>query len=42
MDYIIKEYKISELLNIVESGKIDLSPSYQRNFIWSKKEIIVK
>ena len=38
MDYKIKEYKIKELLAIVQSGKIDLSPSYQRNFIWSKKD----
>jgi len=38
MDYKIKEYRIRELLVIVESGKIDLSPSYQRNFIWSKKD----
>lgn len=43
MDYYLKEFTIQELYELVESNRIDLNPSYQRNFIWSpdnQKELI--
>ncbi|HEY6435537.1 MAG TPA: DUF262 domain-containing protein, partial [Ignavibacteriaceae bacterium] len=43
MDYYAKEISIKELYNLIETQKIDLNPSYQRNFIWSpdnQKELI--
>jgi hypothetical protein len=35
MEYIIKTWKIGDLYRIYKKGKLNLSPSYQRNFIWS-------
>lgn len=43
MDYTLKEFTIRELFDLVDNNKIDLNPSYQRNFIWSpdnQKELI--
>lgn len=38
MNYTIKEITIRDLYKLVESDKIDLNPSYQRNFIWSPND----
>ncbi|MCF0075598.1 DUF262 domain-containing protein [Dyadobacter sp. CY261] len=35
MEYNIVEYTIKTLYDLVKNEKIDLNPSYQRNFIWS-------
>jgi hypothetical protein len=35
MDYSFKEFEISQLVELVNQNRIDLNPSYQRNFIWS-------
>lgn len=38
MKYEIKEFTINDLYNLIKAGKLDLRPSYQRNFIWGKKD----
>ena len=38
MKYEIKEWSIKNLLDYYENDKIDLSPPYQRNEIWSLKD----
>ncbi|HEA29568.1 MAG TPA: DUF262 domain-containing protein [Leeuwenhoekiella sp.] len=38
MNYSFEEITIRDLTEWVESKKIDLNPSYQRNFIWSTKD----
>jgi hypothetical protein len=38
MDYILKEYTINDLVNLIDSESIDLNPDYQRNYIWSPKD----
>lgn len=35
MNYSIKELSLRDLYDLVEKNKIELNPSYQRNFIWS-------
>lgn len=35
MDYSFKEFTIHQLFDLVDKDRIDLNPSYQRNFIWS-------
>ncbi|HEX5002403.1 MAG TPA: DUF262 domain-containing protein [Bacteroidia bacterium] len=43
MEYYLKEYSIQEVFQLVDKNLIDLSPAYQRNFIWSpdnQKELI--
>ena len=43
MKYSLKEFTIQELFQLVDTDRIDLNPSYQRNFIWSvdnQKELI--
>lgn len=43
MKYRFTELSIQELVELIEKNKIDLNPSYQRNFIWSstdQKELI--
>lgn len=37
MKYSNLEWTIGELINLIESQKINLRPPYQRNFIWSSK-----
>ncbi len=38
MDYSFEEVTIEKLVNWLNNDKIDLNPSYQRNFIWSTKD----
>lgn len=38
MDYSLKEITIQYLYTLIKENKIDLHPSYQRNFIWTKKD----
>ncbi len=38
MKYSFEEITIGELTDWVDNKKIDLNPSYQRNFIWSTKD----
>ncbi len=38
MEYSFKEFSIGELISLIEKNKIDLNPSYQRNFIWTPKD----
>lgn len=38
MKYEIKGTKIKDLIKIIVDRSLDLSPSYQRNFIWSKND----
>jgi len=38
MRYKLYELKIVDLIQLIESKKIDLKPSYQRNEVWSKKD----
>lgn len=38
MKYSFEEITIEQLTNWVKNDKIDLNPSYQRNFIWSTKD----
>lgn len=38
MEYIIKEQTIQSLYELIKTNMIDLRPSYQRNFIWGKKD----
>ncbi len=38
MKYSNFEWTIGDLVNLIESKKINLRPSYQRNFIWSSKD----
>lgn len=38
MKYIIREIKISELIEWIKNDRINLHPPYQRNFIWSLKD----
>lgn len=35
MDYKFQEFTIRWLVDLIDNSKVDLSPSYQRNFIWS-------
>lgn len=35
MDYKFQEFTIRWLVDLIDDSKVDLSPSYQRNFIWS-------
>ena len=41
MKYSNLEWTIGELINLIESQKINLRPPYQRNFIWSSKDQIL-
>jgi uncharacterized protein with ParB-like and HNH nuclease domain len=36
MKFEIEIWSVKQLLDLVESGKIDLNPPYQRNPIWTK------
>ncbi|MHA7056447.1 DUF262 domain-containing protein [Aquimarina sp. M1] len=38
MKYSIEEVTVRELTELVKNNKIDLNPSYQRNFIWSTND----
>jgi len=38
MDYSFEEITIEKLVNWLKHDKIDLNPSYQRNFIWSTND----
>lgn len=38
MKYQIKEVTIKSLINLIEEKRINLRPSYQRNFIWGPKD----
>lgn len=38
MQYETKTLTIRQLIDFIDSDKIDLNPSYQRNFIWSPKD----
>ena len=38
MKYRVSEIKLFELIEKIENDNLDLSPSYQRNFIWSKAD----
>ena len=38
MKYILKQISIKKLYSLIKDGLIDLRPSYQRNFIWGKKD----
>ncbi len=38
MNYIIKEFTIKELYDLIRDRQLDLRPPYQRNFIWGKKD----
>lgn len=38
MDYKFKEITIEYLVDLIDNEKVDLSPSYQRNFIWSPQD----
>lgn len=38
MKYSNLEWTIGDLVNLIESQKINLRPPYQRNFIWSSKD----
>jgi hypothetical protein len=38
MDYILESLSIKDLIHSIESDNLDLSPSYQREFIWSLKD----
>jgi len=38
MEYLITSWPIRKMYNLIKENKIDLHPSYQRNFIWGKKD----
>jgi hypothetical protein len=38
MEYILESFLIKDLIHSIESDNLDLSPSYQREFIWSLKD----
>ena len=38
MNYSIKEIPISQLMQWIKSGRMNLHPPYQRNFIWSIRD----
>lgn len=38
MEYKFVEFTIKQLVDIIQNDKIDLNPSYQRNFIWGPKD----
>lgn len=38
MRYNLYEIPIVNLIHLIESGKLDLKPSYQRNEVWSRKD----
>ncbi|MFV0216666.1 DUF262 domain-containing protein [Empedobacter falsenii] len=38
MDYNFIEFSVKELVDLIKNEKIDLNPSYQRNFIWGPKD----
>ncbi len=38
MEYIFKEFSISELVNLIDKEAINLNPDYQRNFIWTSND----
>ena len=38
MKYTIKSWSIQEMYKLIKDNKINLRPSYQRNFVWNKKD----
>lgn len=38
MKYTIKSWSIREMYKLIKDNKINLRPSYQRNFVWNKKD----
>lgn len=38
MEYSINRWPIQQLYDLIKAKKIDLRPSYQRNFVWTKKD----
>lgn len=38
MEYSIKTWTIQEMYKLIKERKINLRPSYQRNFVWTKKD----
>ena len=38
MKYNVKTITINELIGLISSGKLNLRPQYQRNFIWTPKD----
>lgn len=38
MNYSFKELTVEQLVELIDKDKVDLSPSYQRNFIWSPQD----
>ena len=38
MKYSIKTWSIQEMYKLIKDNKINLRPSYQRNFVWTKKD----
>lgn len=38
MNYSFTEYKVSDLIYLIDKDLVDLNPSYQRNFIWSTND----
>ena len=38
MEYSIKTWTIKEMYKLIKDHKINLRPSYQRNFVWTKKD----
>ena len=38
MEYSIKTWTINEMYKLIRDNKINLRPSYQRNFVWTKKD----
>ena len=38
MEYKFVEFTIEDLVGLIQDDKIDLNPSYQRNFIWGPKD----
>src|SRR5687768_7159723 len=37
MNFELAQWKISELINVYGEGRLDLSPPYQRNQVWTAK-----
>lgn len=38
MKYSFKEFKISDLIELIDNESINLNPDYQRNFIWTSND----
>lgn len=38
MEYSFREFKINDLVKLIDDKKINLSPDYQRNYIWSSND----